>query len=190
MEKVPFDPGIAQFAPCFSQDVEYYMAQVLAPKAIQQRKFKFQIVQPKIYDSFNKIVAFYTGCLLWAFYIKNSDNETEKEITGNGFYGRDVINSDDFDFLYEIDFLINYFDKYPKDYKFFLGKDVKLDDKWLDIAKNYRGFLELNKNFVEVKTTKDLKIPTSFKPNSNLAEIKILFDKVINTGNLEEFLNY
>lgn len=188
MEKVPFDPGIAQYAPCFSQDVEYYMSQVLATKAVHQRKFKFQIVQPHILASLEKIVGFYSGCLLWAHYIKNTDNGAEKEITGNGFFGRDVENSDDFDFLYEIDFLIKYLGKYEKDLKFFLGKTVNLDEKWLFIAKTYREFLEINKNFVQTKTTKDLKVPENFAPNLSFEEIKILFDKVINTGKLQEFI--
>lgn len=188
MEKVPFDPGIAQYAPCFSQDVEYYMSQVLATKAVHQRKFKFQIVQPQIFASFEKIVGFYSGCLLWAYYIKNIDNGAEKEITGNGFFSRDVENSEDFDFLYEIDFLINYFEKYQRDLKFFLGKSVQLDDKWLFVAKTYREFLEINKNFVQTKTTADLKVPDSFSTDLTLQEIKNLFDVVVNTGKLQEFI--
>lgn len=187
MEKVPFDPGIAQFAPCFSQEVEYYMSQVLATKAVHQRKFKFQIVQPQIFASFEKIVGFYSGCLLWAYFIKNSEKGAEKEITGNNFFGRDVLNSEDFDFLYEIDFLINYFEKYQKDVKFFLGKTVQLDENWLIIAKTYREFLELNNNFVQTKTTNDLKIPEQFKVGMPIGEIKVLFDRVINSGKLQEF---
>ena len=59
MEKVPFDPGIGQFAPCFSQDVEFLMQQVLVLKSPQQRKFKFQMIHTQIFNSFQKIVAFY-----------------------------------------------------------------------------------------------------------------------------------
>ena len=49
--------------------------------------------------------------------------------------------------------------------------------------------MEINNNFFATKTTKDLKLPEKFKPQADLSEIKITFDKAINTGNLEEFLN-
>ena len=189
MEKVPFDPGIAQFAPCFSQDITYAMQQVLATKSIQQRKFKFQFMYPHIIKSFEKITGFYEGCMMWAYYIKYSNNESEKEITGNNFYEQDVLNDPHFDFLYEINYLIEYFDKFPKDVKFFLNKNVTLDKHWFDIAKTYKEFLQLNDNFVNIKTTKEVLLPKNFTPKKDLNDIKILFDKVITTGQIEAFIS-
>ena len=189
MEKVPFDPGIGKFATCFSQDVDFAMSQVLATKSPNQRKFKFQIVYPKIVASFENIIGFYSGCLLWAYYIKNSENCSEKEITGNNFFGQDVENNDKFDFLYEINYLIAYFEKFEKDTKFFLNKPVQLDEHWLYIANTYKEFLEINKNFTKVKTTKDLQIPKNFTPKASLEQIKLVFDRVLANGQLQEFIS-
>ena len=188
MEKVPFDPGIGKHVNCFSQDIQYLMSQVLAAKSPNQRKFKFQLIYPKILASFEKITGFYCGCLLWAFYIKNSKNCEEKEITGNNFYGQDFENNDKFDFLYEINFLIDYFDKFHKDVKFFLNKPIKLDEIWHEIAIIYKNFLEINNNFVKIKTTNDLKIPQEFNPNISLEIIKKLFDEITINGKLEQFI--
>ena len=189
MEKVPFDPGIGKFVSCFSQDMEYAMGQVLAAKSPNQRKFKFQILYPKMLSFFENITGFYSGCLLWAYYIKNSQNGAEKEITGNNFYGQDFENNDKFDFLYEINYLISYFEKFEKDTKFFLNKPVKPDEHWLFIAKTYEKFLKINNNFTRVKTTSDLKIPDNFKPKASLDEIKQGFDKVLANGKLQEFIS-
>lgn len=189
MEKVPFDPGIGKFVSCFSQDMEYAMGQVLATKSPNQRKFKFQILYPKMLSFFENVTGFYAGCLLWAYYIKNAQNGAEKEITGNNFLGQDFENNDKFDFLYEINYLIEYFDKFQKDVNFFLNKPIKLDKHWLFISTTYKKFLELNNNFVKVKTTADLKIPEEFTPKASVDEIKHVFDKVLANGQLSEFIS-
>ena len=130
MEEVLFDPGIGRHVSCFSQETEYLMSQILATKAPNQRKFKFQFLYPQMLKSLEKTVGFYCGCLLWAFYIKNSQNGTEKEIKNNNFYGKSFENSEKFDFLYEINFLIDYFDTFQKNINYFLKKPVKIDIFW------------------------------------------------------------
>ena len=188
MEKVPFDPGIGKFVSCFSQNIEMAMEQILAAKSPNQRKFKFQILYPTMLKYFENIIGFYSGCLLWAYYIKNSQNGAEKEITGNNFFGQDFENNDKFDFLYEINYLIEYFDKFQKDVRFFLNKPVKLDEHWFFIATTYKKFLEVNDNFVKVQTTVDLKIPEEFKPKASVEQIKSIFDRVLANGQLSEFI--
>ena len=188
MEKVPFDPGIGKHVGCFSQDIQYLMSQVLSAKAPNQRKFKFQYFYPQMYKTMENTIGFYCGCLLWAYYIKNSQNGCEKEIENNNFYGKIIENNENFDFLYEINFLIDYFDKFQKNINYFLKKTEKIDIFWQKIAKTYKNFLEINNNFTKVKTTNDLKIPEDFNPNISIEEIKKLFDEITVRGNLEKFI--
>ena len=167
------------------------MNAVLSVKNINQRRFKFKTLYNEIIKSFKNIVGFYAGCLLWATYIKYSNAEENKEIDGNNFLNQDINDTDKFDFLYEIDYLINYFEKFEKDTKFFLGKSETLPKKWKFIGETYKNFLIINNNFTQTKTTEDLKLPDSLtKPDEKALETyyKCIMSIIVN-GELERFID-
>lgn len=186
-----FDPGFAPLVYNFYDNIEAINQVLMSVKAPHQRKFKYQMFTPKIIEIIENNIAFHLGCLMWAKYLKEELPDTE--IENNPFFGIDLEKeslSEDM-FCADIDYLINYFEKYNKDCKFYLGKDLNLESKWLDIAKTYKEFLLLNKSFVNTKITSDLILPNDIEkimPETNQSN-KELIDKSIKEKNLSILLN-
>ncbi len=182
---VPFDPGYSAHTSYFSENLDY-CSQILASiKQFNQKKNQFRILRPKLAKLFENCTAFYLGCLLWAAYIKFSFEESPKEILNNAFFGKKVPDEDIF---YEIDSLLTYFDKYPKDCAYFFGKPESFPQAWFEILKIYREFLVVNENFEKVRTTADLKLPKSIKTptKTELEQILARIESVTKSGKLED----
>ncbi len=182
---VAFDPGFAPYVTCFSENANAIDEVMASLKTPHQKKFRFQVFSPQIYKLFENIISFYQGCLLWASYISIKFKDNPKEVLNNFSLGKKL---DDYDFLFEVDFLINYFDKYEKDSKYFLSKSAHLPPDWLKLAKVYKEFLILNENFINTKTTADIKLPAAVKYDFDLDEVLAAIDKSIADGNLSSLL--
>ena len=184
---VPFDPGYCAHTYIFSESLDYFGQILGSIKQFNRKKSQFNILRPKLVKLFENSTAFYLGCLLWASFIKFNFADSPKEILNNAFYGKKTVDEDVF---YEIDSLLNYFEKYPKDCAYYTGKPANFPEQWFDILKNYKEFLIINENFEKVRTTADLKLPNSLKTPTK-QELELILTKiesVTKSGKLEELL--
>ena len=72
-QTVAFDPGIGQYVEDFNSYINEIYSQLMNFRSISQKRTKFRLVNEKIYSNLENTIAFYQGCLLWAFYIKIED---------------------------------------------------------------------------------------------------------------------
>ena len=208
---VKFDPGFAQHTTILSISLEYIYGGINAFKNFGQKKMKFKMQYPsmeeqkRIYAFFDRLdnlitlhqrkyeklrnlkkffVGFCLGSMLWATYIKSLG---DLKIEGNPCY-QDTFNKEET--CSEIDFSIEYFNQLKKDAKYYLGQDFNINPKYIEILELYREFLLNNMNFVNTVSTKDLKLPESFKaPSSHeLEQIHSKIEEVIKSGNLTDLL--
>ena len=176
-----FDPGWGKHVLVYSGSVEYLYRDINRFKKLGQRSFKFRQYYPKIIQLLENNVGFYLGCLLWASYIKTFG---DVEITGNHCLGQKY---DEKEPDLEVDYIITSIDKLKRDYKYFVGKDIEIPEIYKCIMITYNEFAEINKGFVDTKTTGDLKLPPNLKTptDSDLKEIKTVIDEAVETGKLE-----
>ena len=180
VQSVKFDPGFAQHTTILSLSLEYIYNSLSAFKNFGQKKMKFKLNYPNIIKMVDNNAGFCAGCMLWALYIKSLG---DLSIEGNPCLG-DTFNPDES--VEEIDFSINYLEQLRKDAKYYLNENYAINHQYIDILNLYREFLLLNENFVNTKTTSDIKLPASLKTPSvqELERIKNKIDEVIKTGKL------
>lgn len=184
LKTLKFDPGFARHTTILSINLEYIYNSLASYKNFNQKKMKFKLNYPNIIKMVANNVGFCLGCMLWAVYIKSFKNV---QIEGNPCLG-DEFNPDES--VEEIDYSINYFEKLKKDAKYYLNQNYEYDSQYIDILNLYREFLLLNENFVNTKTTDDIKLPPSLKTPSaaELEEIHNKIEEVIKTGKLTDLM--
>ena len=185
---VLFDPGYSEFTYSFSQNaisVEEIMSQI---KPLHQKKFQYKIFFPKIVMVMHNSVAFYLGCLLWANYIVCKFKNSPKQILNNPYAGKEISDSELF---YEIDFMLDYFEKIRKDSQYFLAKPYTFPQEWKDILVIYKKFLKLNGSFSSALTTADIKLPDEIKTlsDSECDEVLNQIEAVLSSGRLEDLFS-
>lgn len=190
LDKPMFDPGFAFFVYPFADSINALYQEFSQIKNPKMRRIKFQMYHSQIVGIVKNNIAFYKGCIMWAKYLKES--MPNLKIENNPFIDIDLEkeNISQEDFCAEIDSLINFFEKYKKDCKFYLGKDMSLASGWLDIAKLYKEFLLLNKSFVKTEMTDDLVLPkdvVAILKTSN-EENKKLIENALNNQDLTKLL--
>ena len=180
---IQFDPGFIQHISAFEPNIEYVYNTLSTCRNFNQKKMQFKMFYPKIQSLLKNYLGFYLGCILWAVYIKNLDDE--KPILNNLCFGGEYSENDT---LEEIDFIKKYIEQLKKDVRYYTGQNFSIDSQSLNILDAYRNFLKENKGFVETKTTKDIKLPEGFKTPSDkdLKEILEGIEKVIENGKLYE----
>ncbi len=180
---VQFDPGFIQHISAFEPNIEYVYDTLSTCRNFNQKKMQFKMFYPKIQSLLKNYLGFYLGCILWAVYIKNLDDE--KPILNNLCFGGEYSENDT---LEEVDFIKKYIEQLKKDVKYYTGQNFSIDTQSQNILHAYRNFLKENKGFVETKTTKDIKLPEGFKTPSDkdLKEILEGIEKVIENGKLYE----
>lgn len=177
LSKYEFDPGFLPHVLAFRGTVEYLYTDINRFKNFSQRKLKFLQYHKKILEIFCNNIGFYTGCLMWAAYLKT---QPEGEISSNNCYG---LKYDEEENKAETQYLLKFIELFPKDMKYFLGQDYVFDPKFKRITEIYEEFLVLNKGFTETKTNFDLKIPNSIN-TEKAEEYKQLIMSVIENGDL------
>lgn len=188
-DSVEFDPGIGQLVYDLNDLLNRAYTQINSSVSIHTKKTKFKLYSTKIFNCIRNNIAFYLGCLLWAYFLVKENNNSPKLINGNAFLGIKEEQLDDYDFLYQINLLENYLEKYKKDYLFFIGKRIDIPKVWTEILSLYKEFIEINKGFINTRRTSDIILP------KRLDELKITFDikekieESIENKNLEILLN-
>ena len=180
IKNVLFDPGFAQHTTILSINLEYIYSGINAFKNFGQKKMKFKMAYPKILKMIDNNAGFCLGCILWAVYIKSLG---DLKIDGNPCLG-DTYN--EAESVEEIDYSINYYEQLKKDAKYYLGVNYEVNPQCLEILNLYREFLTLNENFVNTKTTDDVKLPESVKipEQKYLDQIHSKIQEVIKSGEL------
>lgn len=177
-----FDPGFVQHISAFVPNIEYAYGSLNRFKNFGMKKQQFKMLLPKIEHLLENYIGFYTGCMLWASYIKNLD---DTPVLNNFGYGCDY---DETETLAEVDFIINYIDQLKKDVKYYTGKDFSLDTNSMNILEAYRAFLKANKGFTGVQKTSDITIPDSFKKIGRDETVLTKIEEVVENGNLKDLI--
>jgi len=191
MEKtVLFDPGFAPLVYSFTENIKAIDNLMFSIKIPNQRRFRFQSIQPQITGLVKNSAAFYKGCLMWAKYIK--ETFPQAEIENNPFFDLDLKsqNISEEDFYEDVNLFIAYINKYPEDCRFYLGKDLSFPEQWLEIATAYKEFLILNNSFINTKYATDLKLPENIDTiiTGTNEQNKELIDKAITNRRLDLML--
>ena len=190
MLKAQFDPGFAPYVEHFSQNIQICTQIFSSMSSVHQKKFKYKVLYPQIISLIKNNVAFYYGCLLWAFVLMNENKENPLEIEGNSFLNMTDEDISKYDFLEEINFIIDYLPILDKDSKYYLGKSSNLPLFWKQILLLYKEFLELNNGFVKVSRTSDIKLPDAFLDIKYSETIKQKVEDSIRIGSIETLLDY
>lgn len=172
-ETVAFDPGFAPFVEHFSMNIMTVNQILQSQPSFNQKKFRYKMLEKQIIALIENSVAFYYGCLLWAFYLKNKYKDEPRELSGNTFKDLTEEQLKEYDFFEEIDYVIAYLDVYKRDVKYYTGKKAIVPEKWANILALYREFLELNNGFLKVSNTADIVLPQAL--------LRLDFDESINT---------
>ena len=172
-----FDPGFGPYILAFQGTVEYLYLDINRFKNLSQKKIKFRQYYKKIIEMYRNNVGFYTGCLMWAAYIKS---QKTKDIINNHCFGKTY---DEENNTSEVDFLLRFVELFPKDMKYFLNENFEFDNKEKSLIETYREFLVKNKGFVETKTNADILLPSNIK-TSKSDKFKTKIDEAIKSENL------
>ena len=177
-----FDPGFGPHVLAFRGTVDYLYLDINRFKNLSQKKVKFMQYYKKILDLLYNNVGFYTGCLMWAVYLKAQD---EQDILSNSCYGD---NYNEAETTSDTQYMLKFIELFPKDMKYFLGQNFEFDKNIDKLIRVYDEFLIENKGFSETKTTSDIKLPKSVK-TENVELYKSLIDNAIKSKDLSLLKN-
>lgn len=178
-----FDPGFAPYILAFRGTVEYLYMDINRFKNLSQRKMKFRQYYKKFLELFNNNLGFYIGCLMWAAYLKT---QSKQEILNNNCFNQEY---DEEANVSDTDFMIRFLELFPKDMKYFLGEDYKIDKQELKILEMYKEFLIINKGFVKTKYNTDIQLPEGMR-TEGAETFKEKIDEVIKNEDLSKLLEY
>ena len=186
---VAFDPGIGQFVIDFNNYINDVYSQLMSLNSLSQKRTRFRLFNNKIYSGMENNIAFFQGCLLWAYYIKKKNEAEPLNIEGNEFLNLTPEQVEEYDFLMQVNFMENYFDSYERDTQYYTGKKIAIPEQWKKILELYKEFLELNKGFVNTKTTEDVVLPETLQKQTFNKDIKKIISKSIKEENLQILLD-
>ncbi len=184
-ETVAFDPGIGNLILDFNTFINDIYSQLMNLHSVSQKRTRFKLYNNKIYSGIENNIAFYHGCLLWAYYIKKENEKAPKDIIGNVFLSLTPEQIKEYDYLIQVNFLENYFDSYERDTSYYIGKKVIIPDLWKKTLELYKNFLELNKGFVNTRKTDDIVLPDTLENRLFTQDIYSVISKAVNEKNLK-----
>ncbi|MBQ9246316.1 hypothetical protein IJ182_08630 [bacterium] len=188
-ETVKFDPGMGEFVIDFNNYVNDVYSNLLNLHSPHQKRAQFKLYSSKIYSYIQNNIAFYFGCLLWGYYLYFSNQKEPKEIVGNSFLYMTKEEQQEYDFLLQVNFMMNYFDSFERDTGYYLGKKIIISEQWKKILTFYTDFLNLNNGFLNTKLTSDIIIPNEIKAKDiDLTYIHSLIEDSIKNKDLSLLL--
>ncbi len=180
--EIKFDPGFVQHMSAFIPSIEYVYGSLGQLKNFNQRKMHFKMYYPRLQSLIKEYAGFYLGCMLWAVYIKQFENE---DILNNLCYGGEYSDEET---LGEVNFFKEYLERLKKDAKYYIGQNYSYDESLIKIADAYREFLKANEGFVKTQKTNDLVIPSVLKTPDDMELVLNEINKVVQNGNLSNLL--
>lgn len=169
MSEYLFDPGYGKHLSSFIYTVEPIYEKLNGLKNYKQKQIYFTRCCPVISRLISQNTGFYSGCLLWAVYLKTLP---EGDIINNHCLGQVF---DEKTALVELIYFREFVRVFPKDVKFYLNKEFIYNDD--DILETYRQFALLNEGFVHTCKNTDIKLLDVVKTPSD-AEIKAIYETV------------
>ena len=160
--EVPFDPGFAPNVLHFYPTLQAMNAELFRLKNFGQKKLRYKVLDKICQKALQSTLGFWVGCIFWGGFIKYKFQNDPKPISGNSFLELKKEDIPDFAYNDEFDAIENYLENYTKDAKYYLGISAELPTAYKTIVEQYRLFVDLNNNFLEAKTSTDIKIPTKF----------------------------
>lgn len=188
-DKVKFDPGIGYFVVDFNNFINDVYSQLMSFRTIHQKRACFKLYSNKIITNIKNNIAFYLGCLLWAYYIKKVNADNPKEIEGNVFLNMTEEEKNNYDYMIQVNFMENYFDSYERDFLYYTGQETKIPEIWKQILSLYIEFLEKNKGFINTRTTADIILPDALKNKEISEDINTIIKEAIEKKDLNLLLN-
>ncbi len=188
-DNVMFDPGIGELVVDFNNFINEVYSQLMNLRTIHQKRARFKIYSAKIEKYIENNIAFYLGCLLWAYYIHNTNKSNPKDIVGNVFLYMSEEQKNDYDYMIQVNFMENYFDSFERDMLYYTGKKYLIPEEWKQILSLYMEFLEKNKGFISAKTTNDIVLPDKLKEKTILVDINKSIQETIEKKDLTLLLN-
>lgn len=183
---VLFDPGFSSLTVDL-WSIAYTVENDLQTMNQLSRKTRYYNASfPRIYKALLNNIAFYKGCMGWAYYIMT--NCSDEVIEENPFENLTEEQKAQYAPCDEIDFLIEYIDKFQSDVKYYHIKNADIPENTRDILKTYREFIAVNEGFIDIKNVADLKTVKNMGFNISSEEIKSLIDKAISTKDLSVLL--
>lgn len=187
-DTVKFDPGMGELVVDFNEFVNGVYSQLMSFRTIHQKRARFKLYASKIERYMANNIAFYYGCLLWAYYLVNKNAKKPKEIVGNVFLNMPDEQKEDYDYLIQVNFMENYFDSFERDMLYYTGQKKQVPELWKKILELYTEFLTLNEGFVNTKLTSDIKLPEILKNIKINDDVNLLINKAIEDKSLESLL--
>ena len=188
-DKVKFDPGIGNFVIDFNNFINDVYSQLMSFRTIHQKRARFKLYSNKIITNMKNNIAFYLGCLLWAYHIKNVNADNPKEIEDNIFLNLTEEEKNNYDYMIQVNFMENYFDSYERDFLYYTGQETKIPEEWKSILALYIEFLEKNKGFINTKTTEDIILPDLLSNKKISEDINTIIQDTIEKKDLNLLLN-
>lgn len=183
LKGLEFDPGFGPYILAFRGTLEYLYADMNRFKNFSQKKMKFMQYHKKFIEMFENNLGFYVGCLMWAAYIKT---QPKQKILSNHCLGQEYNEDAN---ISDTQFMLQFTELFPKDMKYFLGKNYSFDTKIVELLKVYEEFLVLNKGFVESEYNTDIELPKSVKVEG-VEDYKNQIEEVLKTEDLSKLLEY
>lgn len=172
-KSVPFDPGYSQISFCFIGNIDVAVDEYKKLKADNQKKFWLMKNESTLVDFINRSSAFYLGCLLWGAFLHYRFKNEPKEIEGNHALKLSEQEKREFDCCVEVDAILEYINSLNRDCKYFLKRPLKISEFIIKILENYIEFARINENFINTKTTSDIKLPKTFVHFDKLSNEKL-----------------
>ena len=183
-EGVTFDPGFIQHISAIIPNIQYMYENLDKYRNFGQKRNQFKMLFPKLEDLIQNYMGFYAGCILWAEAIKTLDN---KPITGNycvdGTYDEDET-------LQEVKFLRRYLEAFPKEVKYYIGKEYTVPENFFKVLDLYEDFLRKNEGFIKVIHTNDIKLPSNCKEVKDINSAFNKIEEVTENGKLRELVEW
>lgn len=187
---VPFDPGYASKSFSFIERIQHTNNCYAQLKNNAQKKlwlFQFESQVVKLIES---NAAFHLGCILWGGFLANRFKDDPKEIVGNTTWNLSEQEKQSLDCAEDAKAALEYIKHFDRDCKYFLKRSIKISPLVKEIYESYIEFAELNDNFINTKTTADVKIPKAiehFKDLSN-EQLDTLCEKIYTIIEKDELL--
>lgn len=186
-EDVAFDPGLGKLAADLYTEV-YILENDLANMPQLPRKIRyFRISCKRIVKVLLNNLAFYKGCLAWAYYIVNKYPECN--LSGNPFISLTEEQKAQYAPTELVDFCIEYLPKFYSDLKYYNVKNVILPEDTEYILNTYREFVAMNEGFINTYKASDIQLPEGLNFKKSLNEIKDEITSAVEQQDISNLIN-
>ncbi|MGN0014752.1 MAG: hypothetical protein ACI37T_04975 [Candidatus Gastranaerophilaceae bacterium] len=186
-ENVAFDPGLGKLATDLYTEV-YILENDLANMPQLPRRIRyFRISYKRIVKALLNNIAFYKGCLAWAYYIVNQFPNSY--LTGNPFTSLSEEQRAQYAPTELVDFCIEYLPKFYSDLKYYNVKNVILPEDTEYILNTYRKFVVINEGFINAHKTSDIQLPEGLSFSKSFDEIKNEIITAIDKQDISNLIN-